>query len=293
MTAAPTSIGALVLRYVEDRRRRHEIAAPTAQLHREVLWGFAQHVGVERDVRRIGPALVERWATSMPHVGPGTLRHRISTVRTFFRWAMARDFVTKDPTRLLGPVKEPRRLPRGLKAQQVAAVLQACPDARATLMALLGCQEGLRIGEIARLQVGDVDFAERLILVNGKGSRQRVLPLSEETVAAMRTYLAEHPARVGPLIRSYVRPHMGVSAAYVGDLLGRAMATAGVKASAHALRHTMATDALRAGAHLRDVQAALGHTNLATTERYLPWLVHDLRDAMGGRKYREPPAPSA
>ncbi len=56
--------------------------------------------------------------------------------------------------------------------------------------------------------------------------------------------------------------------------------------SAHALRHTAATDMLRARAHLRDVQHALGHAHLATTEIYLPLVVHDLREAMGGRRYR-------
>jgi site-specific recombinase XerD len=70
------------------------------------------------------------------------------------------------------------------------------------------------------------------------------------------------------------------------------MSEAGIKryrrdgVSAHALRHTSATDMLRSGAHLRDVQHALGHAHLATTETYLPLVVHDLREAMGGRQYR-------
>lgn len=54
----------------------------------------------------------------------------------------------------------------------------------------------------------------------------------------------------------------------------------------HALRHTAATDMLRGGAHVRDVQRALGHVELSSTQRYLPWLVGDLREAMGGRQYR-------
>lgn len=65
------------------------------------------------------------------------------------------------------------------------------------------------------------------------------------------------------------------------------MHEAGVTESPHALRHTAASDVLRAGAHLRDVQAMLGHSSLSTTERYLPLLVGDLREAMDGRRYGE------
>jgi len=71
------------------------------------------------------------------------------------------------------------------------------------------------------------------------------------------------------------------------------MREAGVNESAHALRHSMATDVLRGGAHVRTVQAALGHRHLKATERYLPLVVGDLREAMGGRRYRtDPPAPA-
>jgi integrase/recombinase XerD len=63
--------------------------------------------------------------------------------------------------------------------------------------------------------------------------------------------------------------------------------------SAHAARHTMATDLVRSGAHLRDIQHALGHASIQTTQRYLPWLVGDLRTAMGGREYGTPEDPPA
>lgn len=69
-------------------------------------------------------------------------------------------------------------------------------------------------------------------------------------------------------------------------LINETMHRAGVGETAHTLRHTMATDVLRSGAHVRDVQAALGHANLKTMERYLPLVVDDLRTAMAGRTYR-------
>jgi site-specific recombinase XerD len=152
-------------------------------------------------------------------------------------------------------------------------------------MLLLMCQEGLRCCEVASHELGDVDFDERLMLIRGKGGHQRILPLTDETWGAIAEYLTDHPAHAGPLIRSYNDPYRPIDASYVSTLVARWIRAAGVEATAHALRHTAATDMLRSGAHLRDVQAALGHVSLSTTQRYLPWVVGDLRTAMAGRRY--------
>ena len=146
-------------------------------------------------------------------------------------------------------------------------------------------QEGLRACEVSRLRLEDVDVRERCVLVRGKGGHERVLPLSDETWRALTAYLAEWPASTGPLVRSYNEPSRALTAPYIVICVGRWMRHAGVPASGHALRHTAASDMLRAGAHVVDVQAALGHANVATTSRYLPLVVDGLRQAMGGRRY--------
>lgn len=119
-----------------------------------------------------------------------------------------------------------------------------------------------------------------------------VLPISDETWMALTAYLSEHPATSGGLVRSYRQEWRALQADTISGMVSLWMSEAGIKrrprdgVNAHALRHTSATDMLRAGAHLRDVQHALGHAHLATTEVYLPLVVKDLREAMGGRKYR-------
>ncbi len=160
-------------------------------------------------------------------------------------------------------------------------------------MCLLEVQEGLRAGEVSRLQIGDIDFIGRTARVVGKGGHERLLPISEETWAAVSAYLDEHPATSGPLLRSYRQPWRPLAPDTISGMVSEWMRVAGIKRrardgiSGHALRHTMATDALRNGAHLRDVQHALGHAHLATTEAYLPLVVNDLRAAMGGRRYAQ------
>jgi integrase/recombinase XerC len=214
-------------------------------------------------------------------------------------WLVEVGELERNPALLVKSPKEPRRLPRGLTAAEVRRLLRVAPDARAVVIILLMVQEGLRRGEVAGLDLGDIDMAERTMLVRGKGGHERVLPISEETFTAIRRYLGEHPATAGPLVRrSLDQPkgvrwdaRQGLSPSYVSQMMTQWMREAGIKAkpydgrSAHALRHTAASDMLRHGAHVRNVQAALGHASLVTTQRYLPLIVGDLRESMGGSRY--------
>jgi site-specific recombinase XerD len=131
-----------------------------------------------------------------------------------------------------------------------------------------------------------------MMLVRGKGGHERVLPISDETMDALNRYLAEHPGGAGPLVRSYHDEKSPITATHLGHLVAQWMLDAGIKQAAHdgrgchSGRHTMASDMVRAGESLRNVQAALGHESISTTQIYLPWVIGDLRKAMGGRQYR-------
>lgn len=203
-----------------------------------------------------------------------TKRGRLSQLRMFCRWAVLDGHFGQDPTLGVRSPRQPRTIPRGLPAADVAKTLAVVPDSRGRLMCFLAVQEGLRVGEISRAEVGDIDRDEKAMLVRGKGGHQRVLPVSEETLRAVAVYLGEFPAASGPLIRSFTDPYRRIDPGYVSTLVSRWMRTAGVKKragdgrGAHALRHTMATDLVWSGAHLRDVQAALGHASISTTQMY-------------------------
>lgn len=281
-------VGGLVLRYVAERHRRGELNERTADNQRRVLWAMACSVGRDRDIRRVRLVHLERWLAERP-VAQSTARMRVATVKTFFGWCARMKLVARDPTVELRPPRAPRQVPRGLRPAAVAAVFAVLPDERATLMVSLMVQEGLRCMEVAGLQLGDIDGDEHVMRVVGKGGHERILPISDETWRAMRSYLAAAKHRAGPLIRSEAHPDRPLRARYVSRLVGEWMHAAGVAESAHALRHTAASDMLKQGAHVRDVQQALGHVSLQTTQRYLPLVVKDLREAMGGRTYRTMP----
>lgn len=278
------TVGGLVVRYLAERHARGELSVTSARTYREALWLLVISLGGSAvPVARLTRRRIERWLEA--DVSPATRRNRLSICRGFCLWLVREGHLRRDPTVGIASPRQPRYVPRGLKHDAVTRTIIGAPDERARLILLLMCQEGLRAREVAALQLGDVDWEDRAALVHGKAGHQRVLPLSPETMAALDTYLTVHPPVAGPLVRSYTEPHAGIGAKYVAQLASRYLHFAGVNATGHALRHTAATDMLRAGAHVRDVQAALGHASLATTQRYMPWLVGDLRKAMGGRKY--------
>lgn len=284
------TVSDLIPTYLREKKALGEFSHSTTICARSTLFQFAGFVG-GRKVQNIGPSLIDKWLISLEHLAPATRRERLSKVRGLFTWAIRRGYCKRNPAAETRGPKQPRTIPRALNAAAIRQILDACPDARARLIIILMIQQGLRCIEVSRLSVGDLDMNAATMRVVGKGGHERILPIMEETTEAIVRYLGEHPASAGPLVRSYVRCRRALTSMTVSTLVSRVMADSGVKQyvgdgiSAHAGRHTAATDMLLAGAHLRDVQFALGHAHLTTTERYLPHLVKGLDEAMGGRRY--------
>lgn len=275
--------------YLRRRRRRGEIAVQTERNARAILNDLDRSVG-----KRLGDLRkrdVERWLEGMDGLSAATKRTRWSCARGFVRWAVAEGILDHDPMAKVQAPRQPRSIPRAMAADRVTRTLAACPNLRGRLIVLLMVQMGLRCCEVAGLDRGDIDWGRWTVRVKGKGGHERVLPIPDEVRAPLEDYVAKTLSRSGPVIRSVRHPSRGLDADTISGMVSRWMDEAGVKmaqrdgVSAHALRHTAATDMLRAGAHLRDVQAALGHAHLQTTEIYLPLIVNGLEEAMAGRRY--------
>jgi integrase/recombinase XerC len=282
-------VGPLVLKYLEDRTRSGHLNRRSLKSYRWTLLDFARSVGFHRDIKAIQQRHVAKWLTER-RVSATTTVFYLAAVRSYFHWAITAGHTKVDPTIGYEAPKRPRRLPRAMEHDEVKKILINCATDRERVMVLLMCQEGLRAVEISRLQVGDIDPKERTLRVVGKGGHERILPLSEESLWAIRAYKGSE-FTVGPLITSERRGAYaeGVAPQTVSRVVGEAMKRAGVGGCPHRLRHTAASDMLDNGAHIRDVQAALGHASLATTQIYLRLRSGaDLRPAMGGRRYWHP-----
>jgi len=204
----------------------------------------------------------------------------ISTLRRFYRHLLARARIGADPTLRIAMPAKPSRLPKLLSEVQVDALL-AAPQTDTTLgqrdrsMLETLYATGLRVSELVGLRLYEVNFDMGVVRVFGKGNKERLVPLGEEAVDWLRSYLAEaRPALLGKRQSDDVFVTARGSAMTrqaFWQLIKRYAVLAGMdpaRLSPHVLRHAFATHLLNHGADLRVVQMLLGHADISTTQIY-------------------------
>ncbi|HSS08861.1 MAG TPA: tyrosine-type recombinase/integrase [Acidimicrobiales bacterium] len=253
--------------YVADRYDRGEIGLRTATHLRSRLASLVRACPACW-VGQVDRLVIRRWQASIGCYQAPTRRAYLSTVKTFCRWAVEWDYLSADPTAGVARVREPKREPRALSDDQVRQLWLVLPDLRAEVIVGLELGCGLRCIEVARLSVRDYDPTARTLLVVGKGSDERPLPVPAVTATVLNDWLTLQSLQWGGRV-------VGLSANRISRLVSQWMAEAGIKVgsydgvSAHALRHTFASNMLDRCGNVRLVQEALGHQSLATTQRYL------------------------
>lgn len=177
--------------------------------------------------------------------------------------------------------KKSRRLPEFLRPAESDALLAATDQQRAAerdrLILLCGLGAGLRVSEIVRLRVEDVELAGRTIFVRlGKGKRDRYVPIPDGLVSALTAWIGQR--RTGWVFPSPRKPDAPLTRRAVGYLVAKLKRAAGLvkEIHPHTLRHSYATQLLRAGADVKELQQLLGHADLATTSIYLHVMVDRL-----------------
>lgn len=204
-------------------------------------------------------------------------RH-LSAIRGFFKFLVKERMLSEDPSQLLDRPRLGRRLPRGLSFDEVERLLDAPSleneqGRRDRAMLHVMYAAGLRVSELVKLRVGDVDLVDGLVSVLGKGQKRRLVPLTPIAVELVRAYMEQDrptraPSAEGVLFLT--RQGRGFTRQGFWKLVGIHACNAGItrSVSPHQLRHSFATHLLERGADLRSVQAMLGHANIVTTEVY-------------------------
>jgi integrase/recombinase XerD len=273
--------------YIEALRSRRSSLA-TVLGAAQALRGFLEHLGrpAVRDVRKVKEEHVVSFARALARqrsartgrpLSVNTRALYVSLVRRLFAFLERRQVILMSPARAV-PLPARRRLPRALGQAEIARLFAAIfPSTalgqrdRALLELLYGT--GLRLMECVQLDLGDLDLGERTLLVrNGKGRKDRFLPLAGRAQAALEVYLREARPLLaerwddGALFLARSGRRLGPMS--VRQLVKRCGRKVGLTLTTHVLRHSCATHLLQGGADVRHVQKLLGHKDLSTTAVY-------------------------
>ena len=264
---------------IEKGRSLATIAAYRRDLNALVSWMATRHL----DETSVSEEDLERYFNGLRRVrrSSSTVARAVAAVRGWFAYLYDEGHVPLDPGARLKGGRRGRTLPKPLAEEEVVALLDSVPATsaidlrdRALLEILYGT--GARVSEVAGVELSDLDFDEELILLTGKGSKQRLVPIGSTLKAALLAYLG--PGGRSTLAASKRSPKLFLNARAGAltrqgiDLVihKRALAV-GIdrsRISAHVFRHSCATHMLAHGADIRVVQELLGHASIATTQVY-------------------------
>lgn len=211
---------------------------------------------------------------------PRSCARILSGIKNFYRYLRLEGIMETDPTELLESPSVGSRLPSVLSLEEIDALIAAMEDTptgrrnRAIVETMYGC--GLRVSELCALQISHIDFRNAVMLIRGKGSKERLVPVNEVALTRIKNYVDTDRNDV-PIasvdadtvfLNSRGRHLSRVMIFYI---LRDAAARAGIRTplSPHTLRHSFTTHLLEGGANLRSIQQMLGHESIATTQIYL------------------------
>lgn len=242
---------------------------------------FIRDEGVQYDTITLDH--LHQFSALMTDIGisPTSLSRILSGVRSFYHFLLLEDVLQTDPTEMLQFPKKARRLPDVLTVEEVDAVESVIdlsePEGhrnKAIIEVLFSC--GLRVSELCTLRMSNLFLDEGFIKVEGKGSKQRLVPISEKAINELRLYFTDRQQiKIKEGYEDFVflsfRRKKNLSRIMVFHMIKEFVERAGIQktVSPHTFRHSFATSLLEGGANLRAIQAMLGHESIGTTEIYM------------------------
>lgn len=246
------------------------------------------------DINAITRLDIRLWLGELSEMGlaRNTIARKVASLRSFFKYCNKRGHIEKNPAHLLLVPKKESRLPKTVNPEGIDRMMELAdgeaPDDhqnRAILELLFGT--GIRLSELVKLSLNDLNFEQKQVLIQGKGNKQRIVPLGTQALSTLNTHLDTryllfgkktdtdakkavflapggqrvYPRFVQRLVKSFIEKVSEVS-----------------QKSPHVLRHSFATHLLDAGADIRVIKELLGHTNLSSTQIYTHTSVEHLKN---------------
>jgi integrase/recombinase XerC len=277
-------------RYLEHLRLNRNYSDRTITAYRRDLEQFEEYLTEIDHPGKGDPALVDAdtarsylFRLRADGCSKRTMGRKLSALRSYYRYLALEGSVEANPFAMVASPKYARRLPEVLHIQEVGELIQSIDTsdligARDRTIVELLYSSGIRLSELTGLTIDNIDLNAGYIRVFGKGSKERIVPIGDEAIESLRSYLAD----TRPLLASRCTKEQDdgtvflnrfgtpLSGRSVQRLLDRRMCEMAslVRISPHTLRHSFATHLLEGGADLRSVQELLGHVDISTTQVY-------------------------
>ena len=284
----------LLEQFLEHLRYERNVSAHTLRNYASDLEQFLDFLApLDQATRRrnlpavsqIDHLTIREWLGSLhaAQKSKSSIARKLAALRTFFQFLVREEVLELNPAKLVSTPRLEKKLPKHLSIEEAIRFIET-PDAETDLgkrdraMLELMYATGVRVAELTTINLGDVDFQNRLVRVTGKRRKQRIVPFGDPAGAAIRNYLEVREKFLfnAPISKREEEPlflnYQGtrITTRSVGRMVDKYIRIcAGMhNISPHALRHSFATHLLDSGADLRDIQELLGHARLSTTQIY-------------------------
>lgn len=280
--------------YLDHVRGERALSPNTVSAYRRDIQSFIGHIEKNQGNSQEKPLSrqdIARFLSSMKASGheATSIARMLASLRGWFSWQRDLRFIEADPTEAFQNPQRAKHLPQVLTKEEVESMIAVASKNRDRLIIELLYGAGLRVSELVKLDLKDINLAQGSVRCMGKGAKERIVPFGEQAAMSIKAFLAESPPtpstkgsganRLTPLLRD--KKGKRLSRLVVWQIVKRLAKRAGVNKtlSPHTLRHSFATHLLENGADLRSVQELLGHASVVTTQLYTHLSRNHLRRA--------------
>lgn len=272
----------IIIKYRQYLKLEKSLSENTVMAYASDLDKLIQYLKEENiNIMDVSLDDLENFATGLRDIGihPRSQARILSGIRSFFHFLLIEDYIQQDPSELLESPQIGKHLPDILSVEEIDNLINAIDRSTkegqrncAILETLYSC--GLRVSELCNLRISDLYLDEGFIKVEGKGSKQRLVPISPKAIKEIKNYfLTRSDGLIKPEFEDYVfisKFGKNISRIMVFHIIKELADKIGLKKSIspHTFRHSFATHLLEGGANLRAIQSMLGHESIGTTEIY-------------------------